>query len=147
MGPTPPHPTLWFLLPCLGLKDAPESLGGPKALNDPVVLLRRSESLSYWVPCLCISGDVLGTPLHCRGNSGCGQWSSLSKMPCRDRHLSMGQDPALLFEGRTQRQCRTPGFFIPLSTSLLALIDFFFQLGKKKSPPFLTYKIMQLFYK
>lgn len=45
--PTTPRLLLWFLLHCLGLKDAPASIGGPKALKDPVVLLRRSESFSY----------------------------------------------------------------------------------------------------
>lgn len=73
----------------------------------------------------------------------------LSKMPCRDQHQSMGPTSALLFKGWIHRQGQTLGLSIPLSILLLELMDFFFQLGKKKkkSPPFSTYKIMQLFYK
>ena len=130
LGPTTPHPILWFLLHCLGLKGAPAHLGGPKALKDPGVLLRRAEFLSYRAPCLCISGDILGTPLHCRGSSDCGQWSSLSKMPCRDRPVNGSGLCSFIQEPDPQTVPNTR-ILHPPEHSTAGIDRFFFSIRKK----------------
>lgn len=138
------HPTPQFLVQCLGLKDVPAKVA-LKALNDPCGFAQE-----IWVSFTLPSSHiwwVYRNHTWWQGNPGCGQWPSLSQMPGMYRQQSRDQASVPLFKGWARRQTvLNTGIFHPPSAWLLALTDFF-SIRKNKSPRFLTYKIMQLFYK